>query len=342
MENQELIQDTGLFVGQKIFEFSLSESYEAITNIFQTIKEYREYTSPDKAAWFEYIHQIFQIFGFNTVKVAQRIIILQEMGTNHSPKALVCIIEPNEDFYQMIYGLSWESYLFYAARYHKVDWVILTNGLQFKVLNFGDNADDQKYFKCELDEIIKNGKTDNFFTLYKIISIINRSKEEETIDQKVVISNPNEKGERVIVERHLIRKEFWTQLLSRSKSQTKLFSSKKSPGIENYLSTGSGKKGVYFNYIITYEGARVELYIDNGDANWNKNTFDTLFRNKPEIEKSLGSPLVWERLDDKRASVIRFLLNEYSLKDKDNWPVLQDQMIDAMIRFEKALRPYLQ
>ena len=205
MDNHELIQDTGLFVGQKLFEFSLTESFEAITNLFQTIKEYREFANPDAAAWFEYIHQIFYIFGFSTIKVAPRLITLQEMGSNQTPKALVCIIGPKEDFTQIIYGLDWESYLFYAAKFHQVAWVILTNGLQFKVLNFANDDNQQKYFKCELDEIIKNGKTDSFFTLYKIFSVINGSNKDS---QKGVAKEPDEKSKVAITERNNLRKDF--------------------------------------------------------------------------------------------------------------------------------------
>lgn len=341
MENQELIQDTGLFVGQKLFEFSLAESFESITNLFQTIKEYREFASPDEAAWFEYIHEIFHIFGFNTVQVAQRLITLQEMGANQTPKALVCIIGPKEDFSQIVFGLDWESYLFYAAKFHQVEWVILTNGLQFKVLNFGNDADAQKYFKCELDEIVKNGKTDSFFTLYKIFYVISRGNENKPSNPDANNKKPGQKGPRVIVERHLVRKEFWTQLLARSKGKTQLFF-KKGPGIESYLSIGAGKKGISYVYDITTTGARVELYIDNGHGDWNKSTFDSLLKNKAKIEESFGSVLLWERLENKRASVIRFSMNEYGLQDKNQWLELQDQMIGAMIKFEKAFKPYIQ
>lgn len=75
MDSKELIQDTGLFVGQKMFEFSLTESFESIVNLLQTIKEYRDFASPDEAAWYDYIHQVFQLFGFNTKRVAQRLIV---------------------------------------------------------------------------------------------------------------------------------------------------------------------------------------------------------------------------------------------------------------------------
>lgn len=341
MDNMESIQDTGLFVGQKLFEFSLTEAFESIISLYNTIKEYREYANPDETAWFDYIHEIFHIFGFNTERVAQRLFTLQEMGVNQKPKALVCIVGPKEDFGHIVSGLDWESYLFYAAKFHQVEWVILTNGLQFKILNIANDADKRKFFKCEFDEIIKNGKTDSFFTLYKIFYGIIRGTGDGISDQNLVDKKTGKRGSRVIVERHLIRKEFWTQLLSRSRNKTSLFS-KKAPGIESYLSTGAGKKGIYYNYIITSKGARIQLYIDISDANWNKSTYTYLLKNKNKIEDSFGDSLIWDRLDDNRASLIRYSINQSGLQEKDKWSELQDRMVEAMVKFEKAFKPFIQ
>ena len=340
MENNELIQDTGLFVGQKLFEFSLTESFESITNVFHTIKEYREFANPDEAAWFEYINQFFNILGFETVRVAQRLMLLQQMGVTHEPKALACVIGPKENFDQIIYGLDWESYLFYAAKYHDIEWVILTNGLQFKVLNFSTDPDKKKYFKCELDEIITHGLADSFFTLYKIFSVINNTNNDKPVGQKVGAKTDKEKGKRILVERHYQRREFWTQLISRSEGKTKLFT-KKSPGVESYLGISAGINGTYYLYIIANNSARIDLYIDNGDFNWNKSTFDSLLRNTREIEEKFGHSLIWDRLEAKRASVVRFSLPQYGLQSKDKWPELQNQLIEEMIHFEEAFRPYI-
>ncbi len=143
MDKDNLIQDTGLLESKGVFEFSISESFDSISNLFNTIKEYREFANPDENAWFDYIHQFFQILGFNTSKIAPRLFSLQQMGGEQTNLALVCVVGAHESFDQIAYGLNWESYLFYAAKFHQVDWVILTNGLQFKVLNFSGNADFQ-------------------------------------------------------------------------------------------------------------------------------------------------------------------------------------------------------
>lgn len=337
MSNQELIEDTGLFVGQKVFEFNLQETFENINNLFQTIKQYRDFANPDEADWFNYIYDFFNTLGFNIVRIAPRLIELHDLGTNQEPKALVCVVGPKENFSEIAYGIDWESYLKFASHFYNTEWVILTNGLQFKVINFGDGTDGQKYFKCQLDEIIKNGKTDNFFTLYKVFSVISQGEGNKLYGPTTVNINIGKKGKRQLSLRHEKRRLFWEQLLSKMKGQTELFS-KKSPGVESWMSTGAGKSGIIYNFNINQSDARIELYIDNYDKNWNKNVFDQLINYKNEIESIFGHSLSWERLNENRASVVRYHIPNIGLRDEPLWSELQNQMIESMIKFEKAFQ----
>jgi hypothetical protein len=59
------------------------------------------------------------------------------------------------------------------------------------------------------------------------------------------------------------------------------------------------------------------------------------------VEKSFGSALSWERLDEKKASRIRYVIKEGGITDETNWPAIQEAMIVAMDRLAKALKPYL-
>ena len=88
-------------------------------------------------------------------------------------------------------------------------------------------------------------------------------------------------------------------------------------------------------------GTAVELYIDTGDGDQNKRIFDHILANKEKIEREFGAPLMWERLDNRRASRIRYVMECGGLRDRASLASIQDRMIDAMDRFSRALRPQL-
>jgi len=99
------------------------------------------------------------------------------------------------------------------------------------------------------------------------------------------------------------------------------------------------------NYVIGQDEARVELYIDRGayQDEANKRIFDRLHSQKKEVEGSFGGELSWQRLDDKRACRIVHTMTVGGYRsDESKWPEIQDPMIDAMIRLEKALAPDLE
>lgn len=144
-------------------------------------------------------------------------------------------------------------------------------------------------------------------------------------------------------ERHHIRKDFWSFLLEKAKSKTKLHSNI-TPGMYSWIGTGAGISGVTFNYVIGQHDGKVELYIDHDKetGSQNKEIFDRLYRNKDSIEKVFGSPLEWERLDGKRASRIARYFDKYGYRDNDKWDELTEAMIESMINLEKALTPFIQ
>ncbi len=143
-----------------------------------------------------------------------------------------------------------------------------------------------------------------------------------------------------LAQRHLLRLEFWGQLLERAKERTSLHA-RISPSKDNWIGAGAGKSGLALNYVIRMGDTQVELYIDRGEAEANKNIFDQLVANKGQIEETFGAALDWQRLDDRRASRICHHLAAGGLADRDRWPEIQEAMIDAMVRLEQALKPHI-
>jgi len=146
-----------------------------------------------------------------------------------------------------------------------------------------------------------------------------------------------------LAERHILRLKFWDGLLKRAKEKGVMLHASRSPTKDSWISAGSGRSGLSFVYTIRVnDSSTAELYIDTGDKEKNKKIFDILFSKHKDIEHDFGSELLWERLDDKRASRIRYDISMGGLNSgEDKWPAIQDAMIDALARLHKALKPHI-
>jgi hypothetical protein len=185
---------------------------------------------------------------------------------------------------------------------------------------------------------------DTSFFLLKIEAY--KINDSDPAPQFSIIAGPSQAGKQVgrqkkeLAERHYLRRDFWTQLLEHAKSKTKL-TDRISPSTDNWLSFGSGKSGLNFAFVVRMDDAHVELYIDTGNVGQNKNKFDELFSKKDTIEKNYGHPLEWQRLDNKRACRIRYVISGHGLSDKANWPTLITRLVDEMINFHRSIQPQI-
>lgn len=151
------------------------------------------------------------------------------------------------------------------------------------------------------------------------------------------------KAKKEFAARYDIRLDYWTKLLEHAKSKTRLHAGI-SPGRYSWIGTGAGKRGLSFNYVAWEHETSVELYIDRGKGNdaENKAIFDALKSSKQQIEAAFGEPLEWERLDNKRASRIRKTITLGGWKDPEKWEHIHAATVEAMMRLEKTLRPFIQ
>jgi hypothetical protein len=131
-------------------------------------------------------------------------------------------------------------------------------------------------------------------------------------------------------------------LLARAKEKTPLHGHI-APGEFNWVGVRCGQ-GLNLNYVVKQEQGKVELWIDRGAgmAAKNKEAFDRIHKHKEEIERTFGGILSWQRLDDKQGCRVAYTVTAGGYRsDESRWPEIQETMIDAMIRLEKALTPHL-
>lgn len=80
----------------------------------------------------------------------------------------------------------------------------------------------------------------------------------------------------------------------------------------------------------------VECYIND-----NKDLFDTLSDHKEEIEGALGFELIWDRLDGKKASRIKYRIDGLNFDDHSNYNELMNQTIDVAVRMRDTFKKYM-
>jgi hypothetical protein len=146
-----------------------------------------------------------------------------------------------------------------------------------------------------------------------------------------------------IAERFAIREHWWTSLIERSVAVTKTHAHI-TPSDGGWISASAGVRGLSFNYVVMKDECRVELYIDRGKGSdeENKQIFDELYANCQRIEQAFGGPLVWERLEGRRACRVSYTRQEGGYRSpEEQWPQIQDKTIHDMDRLVKALQPYV-
>jgi len=185
----------------------------------------------------------------------------------------------------------------------------------FKVTPFALN--EQLFLNVE--QILPTKDTEDF-----AISIASKAQEEIEVQE-------------TLKNRHLVRIRFWEQFIN-SSNQKNNFYSNNSPTKENWLGKGIGMSGVNLNTVISSNYCRSEIYINKGDKEFNKEIFDFFYNQKDEIETEVGKKLTWEKMEDNKTSRIKLELSGVSYFDKDDWNKMNEFLVDASSRMEKAFR----
>ena len=113
------------------------------------------------------------------------------------------------------------------------------------------------------------------------------------------------------------------------------------PSKESWISAGIGISGVHYAYVVRQHASAIQLAID-GEKTANKARFDWLHEQQGELEGLYGGALDWHRCDNLIRSCLAHEFEGGYRDDPEQWPTIQDRMIEAMVHLDKAVRPYVQ
>ena len=136
-------------------------------------------------------------------------------------------------------------------------------------------------------------------------------------------------------------REFFQGLIDRLREEHR-FTGARIAQPQNWYSFASGNSSATYGASFALGGrARVDAYLDSGDADETKEMFGSLAAERDAIESEYGASLEWERLDEKRASRIAAYRPGSINDDPETLTEIADWMIDNLLRMKAVLGPRL-
>ena len=145
-------------------------------------------------------------------------------------------------------------------------------------------------------------------------------------------------------DRHLLRNEFWSVFMPEFNKVSDIYKWRK---IEDHGSSWFTAKSripeARYCFTTSWNYAAVELSMSKSeDKDYNKKVYDFLFQYKDEIEKKFWNKLLRERLDNKIMSRISYRLEWVNVYDKNQWEKIMHFLTENMIKFDNALKEYIE
>jgi hypothetical protein len=164
----------------------------------------------------------------------------------------------------------------------------------------------------------------------------------ESADYEVKMRAQEKEKKKVASARHELFRRFWSQTIEKSKAKTQLLAGR-STSSDGWISTGVGRSGFWLSLVLTQESGQVECYIRLGkDVERTLAAFEALQAQKEAIEAAFGDTLDWQDLPGRTGCRICKELPGGWKAPESEWPGIQDRMIDALIRLDRAVRKPVQ
>ena len=190
-----------------------------------------------------------------------------------------------------------------------------------------------------------NKHTDDSISFFLIEIHAYKIGDSEPAPQFKIIEQPNDfaktmkriSRDKEMNESQGCRLEFWTQFNDILEQRGKPFNKRKATTDHWYsVAVGSSECQISIDLVNKEHKIRVGLWIAD-----NKERFDYMKQHKTEIEAAMGMALSWERLDNKKSSLICTYIKGLDFKNQENYPELMNKSIDLVVKMRDVLKEYV-
>lgn len=248
------------------------------------------------------------------------------LGTGKTAEDEICSFLEQDDFSEIALNHGDQRIIFIAAKFRKevtstVMW-LLDHNIKIKCIKVTPYLHEDNIF-IDTEQIIPVKDAEDY-----LIRLTNKKQQE-------LLTTENNQT------RHTVRIKFWDKLLSKMNEKSDLFKNISPSRRDNWIGCGSGVSNIPYNFVVTGNYARVELWINKGSQDYNKQIFDNLYQRKEKLQSKFGADFEWERLDNGKGSRISHYLRGVSVFNESDWDIMIDFLVDSMIRLEATMRDEL-
>jgi hypothetical protein len=249
---------------------------------------------------------------------------LDKSNLGRDAQALICEFLEKEDFAEVDLNSGIDQrVVMVAAEFRKevtstALW-LLKHKIKVKCFKATPYKDGNDLF-LSIDQLIPLPEAEDL-----MIGIAEKEQEEQSVEKNQAT-------------RYQLRTAFWHRMLEALDQAGVNVYGNVAPSKDHWLYAGSGLSGVQYTMILNQDEARVEFALSKGSREVNKYLFDLLLAKASEIEARFGEKLIWDRLNEKKSSIIRSV-KAFDGHNRDAWPELIAWMVDHVKRMERSFGP---
>ena len=174
-------RNEALFSEIYLEEITRQPEKEEINVSLQVLREFREYAHTDDLESWEssYVREVFSALGFTIQKEGGCIYRLSDISSPESQLSVCVILGLDEDLNNTSMGRNWMEKTIRALREHYLEWGLLTNGKQWRILHQDEPQPYETYLEMDLESILNNQAKDAYRIFHQFMKAQNLKSDHE-------------------------------------------------------------------------------------------------------------------------------------------------------------------
>ena len=150
-----------------------TQTYEEIKCIFDSAKEYWEYSKPSEESKTRFIKEFLYIFQFSIKRNITFLYTLINQNKEKKKVAILAVIPPGSTIIPKSSDYELASINVGAnSKFLDVKWGFVSNGIELKIMDCSKRTFENNFIWVNLDRVFKDNRIESFFSIFHLFNYI--------------------------------------------------------------------------------------------------------------------------------------------------------------------------